>query len=61
MEADWSFDNGVKTLIHQINTGLRYAGYTRNPMSDQKTVDIAMQIVLKIGLFREAYAIWHQR
>ena len=61
MEADWSFDNRVETLINQINTGLRYAVYTRNPMSDGKTVDTAMQIVLKKDLFREAYATWHQR
>ena len=42
MEADGSFDDGVETLINQINTGLRYATYTRNPMSDQETADIAM-------------------
>ena len=59
MEADWSFDNGVKTLINQINTRLMYATYTRNPMNDQETVNIAMQIVLKSGLFIEAYSTWH--
>ena len=56
MEADWSFDEGVKTLINQINTSLRYATYTRNAMSDRETVDTAILIVLRAGLFREAYA-----
>ena len=42
MEADWSFDEGVETLINQINTSLRYATYTRNAMSDRETVDTAM-------------------
>ena len=60
-EADWSFDEGVETLINQINTSLRYATYTRNPMSDRETVDTAMRIVSKIGLFREAHASWYQR
>ena len=35
MEADWSFDDSVKTLINQINTRLRYATYKRNPMNNQ--------------------------
>ena len=61
MEADWSFDNRVETLINQINTGLRYAVYTRNSMSDRETVDSAIQIVSKTDLFREAYVTWHQR
>ena len=61
MEADWIFDDAVETLINQINTGLRYAAYTRNPMSDQETFNISMQIVLRTCLFREAYANWHQR
>ena len=61
MEVDWSFDEGVKTLINQINTSLRYATYTRNAMGDRETVDTAMRIVLRTGLFREAYATWHQR
>ena len=60
MEADWSFDEGVETLIKQINTSLRYATYTRNAMSDRETVDTGMHIVLRTGLFREAYATWHQ-
>ena len=42
MEADWSFDDGIETLINQINTGLRHATYTRNPVNDRETVDIAM-------------------
>ena len=61
MEADRSFDEGVKTLINQINTSFRYATYTRNPMIDRETVDTAMQIVLRTGPPREVYASWHQR
>ena len=61
MEADWSFDEGVETLINQINTSLRYATYTRNAMGDRETVNFTMRIVLRTGLFREAYATWHQR
>ena len=61
MEVDWCFDEGVETLINQINTGLRCATYTRNPMSGGETVDTAMRIVLRTGLSREAYASWHQR
>ena len=61
MEADWSFNECVETLINQTNTSLRYATYIRNAMGDCETVDCAMRIVLKTGLFREAYATWHQR
>ena len=59
MEADWRFGDGVETLVNQINTGLRYATHTRNSVNDQETVNIAMQIALKSGLFIEAYSTWH--
>ena len=55
IETNWSFEDGVETLINQINTGLRYATYTRNPMNNQETVNIAIRIVLRTGLSREAY------
>ena len=42
MQADWSFDDGGEILINQINTGLRYATYTRNPMTEPERVNIAM-------------------
>ena len=61
MEADWSFDNGVKTLINQINSGLNFASFTGAPISDNEPVDVALRIILKTGLFREAYASWHAR
>ena len=61
MEADWNFDDGVKTLINQINTGLKYVTFMGNAMGEQETMNIAMRIILKTGLFREAYANWHAR
>ena len=61
MEADWIFDDGVKTLINQINSVLKFASFTGAPISDHETVDMAIRIVLKTGLFREAYAAWHAR
>ena len=61
MEADWKSNNGVEALINQISTGLRHATFTGYPISNQETVDITMHIVLKKGLFREAYATWHAK
>ena len=55
IEVDWNFNDGVEALINQVNTGLRYAAFTRYPISDPDAVNIAMHIVLKAGLFREAY------
>ena len=61
MEVDWNYNDGVKVLINQINTGLRYATFTRYPISNPETVHIAMRIALKKGLFREAYLTWHEK
>ena len=49
MEADWNFNDGIKALINQINTGLRYATSKRYPISNPETVDIAMRMVLKMA------------
>ena len=61
MKANWSFDNDVKTLIHQINFGLKFAFFIVAPRSDHETVDMSIQMTLRTGLFREAYAAWHAR
>ena len=64
-EHEWNrtgvFEDGVETLINQINNRLRYATYTQNHMSGRETVDIAIQIILRTGIFREDCANWHQR
>ena len=61
MEADWDFDDDVKMFINQIKTGLKYATFTRSLMNNQEPVAIAIMIVLKTGLFREAYVNWNAR
>ena len=61
MEAGWIFDEGVKKLINQINSGLKFTSFTGAPSSENETVDMAIIIVLKTGLFRKAYAAWHAR
>ena len=61
MEADWNFNNNVEALINQLDTGLKYTTFIRYPVTNPETVDIAMRIVLKTGLFREAYSTWHAK
>ena len=61
MEPDLSFDNGVETLINHIDSGLKLVSFTEAIISDNETVDMAIGIVLKTGLFREAYTAWHAR
>ena len=61
IDADWNSNNGVAALVNHINTRLRYATFAGYPITDWETVDMAMRIVLKTGMFREAYATWHAK
>ena len=60
-EANWNPSNGVGRFINQINSRLLYVTFVLFPIFNQDTVDMAMRVVTKTWLFKEAYGTQHRR
>ena len=58
MEADWNPNEGIQKLINQISSGIEYAHFAQQPISDAVAVDIGIRSIMKSGLFSHDYELW---
>lgn len=61
MEKDWHPNDGIQTLINQISSGIEYAHFAGQAITDMEAVDIGIRVIMKCGLFTHDYELWQQQ
>ena len=61
MKKEWTFGDGLEVLINQIKDERLYATFTRSPINNVTTVDTAVGLILRTGLFANEYTEWTAR
>jgi len=52
---DWHPDNGIETLIRQINDAAEFAMFVNKPIPEADLVEASEYLILKSGVFKEDY------
>ena len=61
MKALWALQDGWLLLQKQIDDGIMYSLFAQCPIPNNDILDIAMQVILKTGVFALKYGEWHAR
>ena len=57
-KKEWTFGDGLKVLINQIQDACLYATFKGLPIDDVTAVNTAVGLILRTGLFATKYTEW---
>ena len=58
MKKAWTLQDGWENLRRQMEDGQLYAQFAQSPISEKEVVDIALLVIMKVGLFEQQYEAW---
>ena len=58
MAANWHPSMGFEVLTSRLFCGVTFASLSDHPITDKDTVDIAVRVLNRTGLFAEEYKTW---
>ena len=61
MKTPWTLQDGWLILQKRINNCIIYTLFVQHGISDKYVVDMAIQVILKIGIFALEYGEWHAK